>query len=101
MVPVSGEREPIVRRYDWTDAPPSVAVIDAVARYEAVATSVMAERLTPLGLTLDTDALDTLIGDTPSSSFSFEWADYYIRISGETVAVSQPPAPHPDRLEGQ
>lgn len=90
VVPVPGERGTVVRWYDRTEDSPCVAVIDSIARYEAVATPGMAERPTPLEQTLDTDALDALISDTPASSFSFDYAEYFIHISGGTVAISQP-----------
>lgn len=89
MVPSRGGRDAVVRRYDWTADAPSVAVIDAIARYEGVGTQRMAEQLNPaLRDTLDTDALDTLISSCPSLVVSFRCADYVVHLANERVVIS-------------
>lgn len=90
MVPSSGEREPVVREYDWTADSPCFAVIDAIARYEGIETPRMAEHLPALHETLDTDALDALFRTSPPLSVSFRYTDYHVQLTDETVAISHP-----------
>lgn len=92
MVSVSGSDDPLVREYDWGTDSPCFAVIDAIARYEGVATSRMVDALPTLQHTLETDALDSLFRDNHRLTLSFHHAGYHVRIRDQTVAISRPRA---------
>lgn len=78
------------RQYDWSTISPSVAVLDAIARFEGTNTARMADRLKPtLGQTIDSDAVDALLTSSASVSLSFTFADYAIQIAGDTVAIGR------------
>jgi hypothetical protein len=76
-------------RFDWTETDPSVAIVLTVA--EALERE--PERLSPLGETIDPDALDTVVAgrstldaDEVSVSFRYESVDVIVTGSG-AVAV--------------
>lgn len=78
------------RRYDWSETPPSVAVVEVLSELDDVA-------LTPAsGPTLsefvDPEALDTLLthgpGDVATVTVPIE--DYEVRIEGAELCVLAP-----------
>lgn len=90
----------VVRAYDWGVMSPSVAVIDAIARFEGETTSRMAEQLTPsLADVLDTDALNALLTRNAGLSLEFDFGDYHVQIDGDAIAITDHPTtrPHPNR----
>lgn len=90
MVPSPRPNERIRREYDWAVDSPCFAVIDAIARYEGIETRRMADDLPVLRETLDPDALHTLLQSNQRATVSFRYAGYHIRITDESVAISQP-----------
>ena len=87
----SGADEPLVREYDVAGESPCFAVIDAIARYEDIATPRMADDLPPLEEAVDTDALDAIFQSYEPPAVSFAYAGYHIHLTDEIVAVSPEP----------
>lgn len=73
------------RRYDWTEIPPSMAVVEAVA--DAAGRDVTA--IDPLYEHFDPDALNTLVrsngGPTADgdATVSFHFGDYRVTVAGD------------------
>jgi hypothetical protein len=78
------------------EVPPSVRVVEAVARREGIDTT---EVTPPLFETVDTDALDALLSATPDRSpehveVSFRYRGYHVTVERDDgVEVGLRPAP--------
>ena len=89
MADSGGNSVQVSQSYDWTEVPPSVAIIETIAEYEDETLDWTVENQNlPLAHCLDADALDTLVGNGTDLSLSFSYAEYDILIHGNEVAVA-------------
>ena len=87
--PTPGARELIRAEFDWSDVPPSIAIIETVA----IAANREPTGLEPLHETVDSDALDTLIRSVGTNSsdgdatvtFGFDGHEVTVQCGGSVV----------------
>lgn len=81
------------RQYDWTEIPPSMAVVEAVAD----AAGRDATAIDPLYECLDPDALNLLVGSNGrpmdgDTTISFHFGDYRVTVADDGGVVVRAPA---------
>jgi len=79
-----------IRHVDWTEVPPSVAVVETLSD----ATGRDPTDLPPLHDTIDTDALDALCTDderdTGAVTLSFIYVDQEVTVLGDGTVIVEP-----------
>lgn len=76
------------REYDWTETPPSVAVVEALADIKNVAADTpAAERRIEIADHVDPDALDRVL-ERGGAEVSFDLKRYRVHVDGEELTVS-------------
>lgn len=89
MADSGGASTQVSRTYDWTEVPPSVAIIETIAEYEdETLDQALENQDLPLAHCVDADALDTLVGNGTDLALSFSYSEYEILIHGNEVAVA-------------
>ncbi|MCU4924667.1 hypothetical protein OB905_01540 [Halobacteria archaeon AArc-dxtr1] len=71
--------------YDWSQTVPSLAVLDAIAKLEGVATPALQIVLYDH---IDPDALDALLTTEKAVTVRFQVEGYQIQIVGDELTVS-------------
>lgn len=85
-----GVHRPLVQQsYDWSETPPSIAVLEAIAALE----NTHATKLhTDVGITLydavDIEALDELLTHGGDISVSFTVEEYQIHLEGDLLTIT-------------
>ncbi|MDS0282857.1 HalOD1 output domain-containing protein [Haloarcula onubensis] len=86
-VGVDGTGERISREFDWSETPPSVAVV----RLLSVATNSDPTAIDPLGETVDPDALDRLLPSMDDGSkLEFTHRRLSVFLHGDGTAAVEP-----------
>lgn len=94
MIDAHRERERILRQYEWSETPPSVAITQTIADFEHTdPMQTLGTDESPLYEYVDTDALDTLIKSDTPLALTFPVSQYHVHISGNTVCISAPENP--------
>jgi len=82
--------DPMIRHVDWTEVPPSVAVVETVSN----ATGREPTELPSLYDTIDSDALDALCTDdgrdTEAITVSFVYAEQEVTVLGGGTVIVEP-----------
>ncbi|MFB6171889.1 MAG: HalOD1 output domain-containing protein [Haloarculaceae archaeon] len=69
------------RRYDWSETPPSYAVVETVARADGTDPV----DLGPLYEQVDPDALDALLADARGVAVTFPFAGHEVTVGSDGV----------------
>lgn len=84
-----GTHDTVVRQsYDWSETPPSIAVLRALAAVEGVPpTDLHTEAGITLYDTVDLEALDALVTHESDVSVSFRVGEYVVLIEDDVLTV--------------
>lgn len=74
--------------YDWSQTPPSMTVVEALATVEDVSSTELTQRLGgPLYEYVDPGSLDSLVSGSQDISISFAIDSYRIHIDGSELTI--------------
>lgn len=83
---MTDESTPTIRRYDWGDVSPSVAIVETVS----VSANVDPIDLPTLNDVIDTDALDAICANGTRETeltLSFVYADHEVTVLGDGTVI--------------
>lgn len=88
--------EVVYRQYDWSEIPPSVAIVKTIEHYEDENESGQTSGLDePLYHYFDADAVNTLVRDDSPVTITLSIGDYHAEIDDHTIRIT------PGRLSPQ
>lgn len=91
MIDAHRERGRILRQFEWSETPPSVAISKTIADFEQTdPMRTIGTADSPLYEYIDTDALDVLIASDTPLEITFPVSQYHVHVSGNTVCISAP-----------